>query len=91
MEKETEEARSAMRTLRIWKLGSLEHKIFPTEKAVAKLAELLMNEEATDIIWGPELTHEKIEISDDDVIVITNHPGFTVVKDGDKPITIKEP
>lgn len=48
--------------IRIWKLGSLEHKIFPTDAAIRKLASVLLNHTAggaMDLIWGPDLTVEE--------------------------------
>ena len=40
---------------RVWTLGNIEHKLFPTSEAVAKLRELI-NSDEEDIIWGPDLT-----------------------------------
>jgi hypothetical protein len=48
----------AVSHIRVWKLGSLEHKILPTETAVGRLADMLMNNVgggSIDLIWGPEL------------------------------------
>lgn len=48
----------AISHVRLWKLGSLEHKIYPTDAAVARLADMLASAVgggAIDIIWGPEL------------------------------------
>lgn len=48
----------AISNIRIFKLGSLEHKIAPTKAATAKLAEILGNNVGggtMDIIWGPDL------------------------------------
>lgn len=48
--------------IRIWKLGSIEHKIFPTDAAIAKLSNILLNHVAggaMDFIWGPDLTIEE--------------------------------
>lgn len=48
----------AISHIRIWKLGNLEHKILPTDAAVQKLADLLLNNVgggAMDLIWGPDL------------------------------------
>lgn len=48
--------------IRIWKLGSLEHKIFPTDAAIARLSNILLNHVAggaMDFIWGPDLTIEE--------------------------------
>lgn len=43
--------------IRLWKLGSLEHKIAPSEENVQRLADLLFdpNSEVKDIIWGPDI------------------------------------
>jgi hypothetical protein len=53
----------AIQHIRIWKLGSLEHKIVPTNAAIAKLSALLMNAAGNgsvmDLIWGPELELEE--------------------------------
>ena len=47
--------------VRIWKLGSLEHKIMPTPAAIAKLGAILENGvgQSIDLIWGPELEYEQ--------------------------------
>ena len=48
----------AISNIRIFKLGSLEHKIAPTKAAVAKLAQILGNNVGggtMDLIWGPDL------------------------------------
>ena len=52
----------AISQVRLWKLGDLKEGIFPTEVAVAKLAEILLSNPgggAFDLIWGPELTLEE--------------------------------
>lgn len=44
--------------IRVWKLGSLEHKIFPTNAAITKLSSILLNHlagGAMDLVWGPDL------------------------------------
>lgn len=51
-------ADTAISSVRLWRLGSLEEKIFPTKQTVAKLANLIMNNVgggSYDLIWGPEL------------------------------------
>lgn len=56
----------AIHHIRIWKLGSLEHKIVPTDAAVQKLANLLLNNVgggSMDLIWGPAI--ELFETSTD--------------------------
>jgi hypothetical protein len=48
----------AISHIRIWKLGSLEHQILPTDAAIAKLSDLLLNNVgggSMDLIWGPDL------------------------------------
>jgi hypothetical protein len=48
----------AISQIRIWKLGSLEHELFPTDAAISKLADILLSNTgggAFDLIWGPEL------------------------------------
>ena len=48
----------AISQVRLWRLGSIEHEIFPTDAAVQKLADILMSNPgggAFDLIWGPEL------------------------------------
>ena len=48
----------AISNIRIFKLGSLEHKIAPTKAATAKLAQILGNNVGggtMDIVWGPDL------------------------------------
>jgi hypothetical protein len=44
--------------IRVWKLGSMEHKIFPTNAAITKLSDILLNHlagGAMDLVWGPDL------------------------------------
>jgi len=48
----------AISNVRIFKLGSLEHKIAPTKAATSKLAQILGNNVGggtMDIIWGPDI------------------------------------
>lgn len=50
----------AISQIRIWKLGSFEHKILPSEAAINKLAEALVNNVGggiIDLIWGPDLEY----------------------------------
>lgn len=48
--------------IRLWKLGSLDHGIYPTDAAIQKLASILNDTQGgvCDIIWGPDLTCEVI-------------------------------
>ena len=48
----------AISNIRIFKLGSLEHKIAPTRAATAKLAQILGNNVGggtMDLVWGPDI------------------------------------
>ena len=48
----------AISNLRIFKLGSLEHKIAPTKAAASKLSSILQNNVGggtMDLIWGPDI------------------------------------
>lgn len=48
----------AISHVRLWRMGSLEHKIAPTPNAINRLAEMLLNNVGggcMDLIWGPEL------------------------------------
>jgi len=48
----------AISNIRIFKLGSLEHKIAPTKAAAAKLSSILQNNVGggtMDLIWGPDI------------------------------------
>lgn len=43
-------------SIRIWKLGSLEHKMMPGENVINRLAQMLMNSVGggvMDLVWGP--------------------------------------
>jgi hypothetical protein len=51
----------AISQIRIWKLGSIEHKIIPSDAAINKLAEILMQNMGggvLDLIWGPDLEYQ---------------------------------
>jgi hypothetical protein len=48
----------AISNIRLWRLGSLEHKIAPTRAAVDKLRDVLASNVGggtMDLVWGPEL------------------------------------
>ncbi len=48
----------AISQIRLWKLGDLENKILPTDAAVEKLANILVNSVGggiVDLIWGPAI------------------------------------
>lgn len=52
--------------IRIWKLGNLEAKMFPSAAAIQKLADMLVNGVSggvIDIIWGPDLEYKDVTTS----------------------------
>lgn len=56
----------AISHIRLWKLGSLEHRILPTEHAINRLADVLTNNVgggSIDLIWGPELELQETDTS----------------------------
>ena len=64
---------SETQMLRVWKLGSLEHKILPTTEAVEKLSSLLSDwdgKTTLDIIWGPDLQVDQYDLGNGTDIVL---------------------
>lgn len=65
-----------MAKIRLWKLGSLEHKISPTDMAVQKLYDILLDirdsEKTEDIIWDATLNVEVVEEGELEIISIPN-------------------
>ncbi len=65
--------------IRLWKLGSLEHKVLPTQECVQKFRDVL--KECTekdgeyDLVWNPAITVELVEIEDDIKNYIVNEEG----------------
>jgi hypothetical protein len=55
-------------SIRLWKLGSLDHKVMPTKESFEHLRKILENWDGVstiDIIWGPDLKLEVFEINAD--------------------------
>lgn len=58
--------------IRLWTLGNLEHKVLPTPQAIRRFKRMLKNElrklhdtePVLDIVWGPELSVQTIDIGD---------------------------
>jgi hypothetical protein len=53
--------------IRIWKLGSLEHRMLPTEAAIDQLWNILDEWDGVsdlDVVWGPDLTLEIYDCGD---------------------------
>jgi len=69
--------------LRIWKLGDLENRIYPSQEAFDRLSKIIetfnSDHKQIDIIWGPDIKLEvfDIEYSDDsvDVIHVAKNPN----------------
>lgn len=63
-----------MAKVRIWKLGSLEHMIFPSDRAIQKLHDILLDlscaEATMDIIWDAALDVEVVEDGELEIISI---------------------
>jgi hypothetical protein len=50
-----------MKTIRLWKIGSMEHNILPNKAMIEKVTKLVKNinestDQIEDIVWGPELS-----------------------------------
>ncbi len=78
-----------MAKIRLWKLGSLEHKIVPTQAAALKLAKILSDARASamdifDVIWDDTVTVETIDgdndvlLADDACITYLESRGYTI-------------
>jgi hypothetical protein len=70
----------------VWKLGSLEHKIFPTEAAILKLKDMLLKlrddktSDIKDLIYGPDLTVEEVDMDNlEDCFIQTIQDGKQVL------------
>lgn len=69
--------------LRIWRLGSLEEKILPTQKAIDTLTSYLQQwdgNSSIDIVWGPDLHVEQIDLATNAVDIIVPVDKDVVVK-----------
>lgn len=72
--------------IRLWKLGNLDKGIIPSKETIDRLAELLKqtNGETVDIIWGPEIEVQCVEVTPEAIDLIGQ-----VVSETDKEIVIK--
>ncbi len=62
-----------MTKYRLWKLGSLEHKIVPTKDALEKLRKIIAGIHpggVTDIVWGPDITLQEFGDADEDIVEV---------------------
>lgn len=72
-----------MKKIRLWKLGYIDTKnpansIIPTKEVIDKFKMLLekgIRDEMCDLVWGPELFVELIEIEEDVKHYILNEDG----------------
>jgi hypothetical protein len=67
--------------LRVWTLGDLEKQIYPTEKSVGMLHDLIKNWDGIsdlDIIWGPELSVQQFDLHRDDVDAVVEQGQATI-------------
>lgn len=75
-----------MAKIRLWKLGSLEHQLLPSEKAIQTLHDILQsvdeNAKTADIIWGPEISVEVVEEGELEIISIPtpDFEGYKYIK-----------
>ena len=76
--------------IRLWKLGSLEHKVLPTQKAIQKfrdaLKECTEKDGEYDLVWGSAITVELVEIEDDVKNYIVNEEGKLELVEPDKEL-----
>lgn len=69
-----------MSKLRVWKLGSTEFSVVPTDYMVCQFAELLKNWDGTsdlNLVWGMPLSMQEFEFEEDvenKVEIITEAP-----------------
>ncbi len=59
--------------LRLWRLGDLDRMILPTEEAIHRLASILDKwdgESPFDLVWGPEISVEQIDLETNAVDII---------------------
>lgn len=57
---------------RVWKLGNLENRIFPTPKGIETFKQMLNQRDSKkdfDIIWGPDVEVIQLESYGEDVLV----------------------
>lgn len=69
--------------VRVWRLGSLEHRLYPTTEAINHLAKMLLDapvDHDLDVIWGPDL--DVIELKGTGELNIVASPGIRVTRDG---------
>lgn len=81
-----------MSVVRVWTLGSLEHKVLPTQEAVDRLAAILSKpapDGGFDIIWDDSL--KVTELKGDGEPNIVCGPGIKVTREGNVVKVEKDP
>lgn len=81
----------AANTVRVWKLGNLDHHILPTAKAINTLATMLEQQkpgEDFDLIWDPAI--EVVELKGTGSTTIVAGPGIRVTRDGNVVKVVKD-
>jgi len=81
-----------MGKIRLWKMGSVEHKITPTKEAVVKLTQILAKakesgEDILELIWDDAIDVKTVE-GDDDVILVDE---ACIIYLRSKGYTVEEP
>jgi hypothetical protein len=59
--------------IRLWRLGSLEHKVTPTAEAIEALARMVQDYrpgQDLDIVWGPDLEIVQLDADTNDVQIV---------------------
>lgn len=85
------------RKIRVWRLGSIDPPFLPSARGLKcfeeALASAMEREGDADIVWGPDVDVQIIDVEDDDVDVLLRDPRVTVVQRGDgvERLTIKGP
>jgi hypothetical protein len=79
--------------VRVWTLGSLEHRLFPTPEAIQRLVEMLRSvpqDESLDVdlVWGPELRVYELRGTGRPNVVVG--PGVRVTREGDVVLVEKD-
>jgi hypothetical protein len=69
--------------IRVWKLGSLEHRIIPTQDTINKFADMLVKWDGKsdlDLIWGPDIQVECFYVTANDIDFLRKSQSFEEFK-----------
>jgi len=70
--------------IRLWKLGNLEYRIMPTDKAYQHLVDALMKRDPDkdfELIWDPAIEVIQLDAESNDIEVVAG-PNIKLTKDG---------